>query len=146
MDQIIQQSAPASANVQEPFVGAVLGGVGVDVGPDRQSTPGAGVIFDRYAGGIVGANSHLYDTVEVHGVKNYETDAECGTCYEVNNEDPTLFSVYVHLKDGGVECVGDFSHYQDAENYGIELAAQYGWSMQSYVPEQLRKNGMASMQ
>lgn len=95
-------------------------------------------IFDRYADSVIGCFAHQYDAVEVHGVRNFASGTDSGTCYEIDNITPTSFSVYVHLKEGGLDCVGDFGKYDDAVQYGAEVSAEYGWPVRNYVLDQHR--------
>lgn len=103
-------------------------------------------IFDRYADSIVGSNRQLYDALEVHGVRNYATGIEDGTHYEIDNINPISFSVYAHVKDGSVECVGDFTRYTDATKYGKELSSAYNWPLRNFVLEQHRTSKLATLQ
>ncbi|WP_152988475.1 hypothetical protein [Janthinobacterium sp. Ant5-2-1] len=103
-------------------------------------------IFDRYAQNIIGGNRHIYDTLEVHGVRSYETGFDDATHYEIDNLNPTTFSVYIRLKGEGVECVGDFTRYADAVQYGTELSAQYSWPMRNFVLDRFRMTTIAKLQ
>lgn len=103
-------------------------------------------IFDRYAQNILGGNRHLYDALEVHGVRNYAAGFDDATHYEIDNLNPTSFSVYVRLKGEGVECVGDFTLYVDAVQYGSELSAQYSWPMRNFVLDKFRMTTIAKLQ
>lgn len=114
-----------------------------DRGPVTRPEP---EIFDRYAHNIIAGNPRSYDALEVHGVRNFADGADDSAVYEVDNINPTSFSVYVHIKDGGLECVGDFTRYVDAEEYGAELALEYGWPVHNYVSDQHRKTGLAPLQ
>lgn len=80
-----------------------------------------------YADSIIGADSERYDALEIHGVRRIENEPE-GLC-EVDDENPDFYSVYVHLKTGGVDSVGDFQLLPDAEGYAEELAKRYGWAV-----------------
>lgn len=104
---------------------------------DRQETPCTQSIHpnevtrvdSRYHASIVGENVGQYDGIEVHGVRDLHTglnDTE-GTCYEIDNDNPELYSVYLHCVAGGVECVGDFSVLLNAEEYARELNSLYSW-------------------
>jgi len=115
MNHVPQLPAPAGAN------------------PQPMAAEPATEIFDRYAGSIISCYAHLYDTVEVHGVRNFASGTDNGTCYEIDNLTPTSFSVYIHLKDGGLDCVGDFGRYDDAVQYGDEVGAEYGWPVRNHV-------------
>lgn len=117
---------------------AVLGNL-VVTALDRLTTPSASpvdkcLLNDRYAETIIGNRSDDYDALEIQGVRDIHlpNDPE-GTCCEVDNENPQFFSVYAHLKEGGVECVGDFATHVLAETYAKELAAKYNWPIYDYV-------------
>jgi hypothetical protein len=103
-------------------------------------------IFDRYAHSVIGCYARHYDTVEVHGVRNFASGADNATCYEIDNLMPTSFSVYVHLKDGGLDCVGDFGNYADAVQYSAEVSAEYGWPVWNQVLNQHRTTDYAKLQ
>lgn len=130
MNDTLQIAAPAGATLQSSVV----------------NTGGIHEIFDRYADGIIRGNTHLYDALEVHGVRNGAAAGDDGTHYEVDNINPTSFSVYVHIKDGGLDCVGDFGRYADAVQYGTELSAQYNWPLRNFVLEQHRATTLAPLQ
>lgn len=103
-------------------------------------------IFDRYAESVIRANAHDYDALEVHGVRNCAADTEDGTNYEIDNINPTSFSVYAHLKEGGIDCVGDFTRYSDAKQYSAELATQYGWPTRNFVLDRHRNSALTTLQ
>lgn len=92
------------------------------------------VINERYADSIIGNRVQNYDALEIQGVINLlGPDDPEGTCYEVNNANPEIFSVYAHLKTGGVECVGDFGTHLLAEQYAKELSLKYGWPVYDFA-------------
>jgi hypothetical protein len=130
MNTTLQLPAPAGANLQSAAQAAEL----------------PAELFDRYADSVVSCYAHLYDAVEVHGVRNYADVGEDATCYEIDNLTPTSFSVYVHLKNGGLDCVGDFGRYADASKYGAEVSATYGWPVRNFVLEQHRTSTLAQLQ
>jgi hypothetical protein len=122
MNNVLQLPAPAGASLQTAAPAAEL--------PLE--------IFDRYADSVIGCFVQQYDAVEVHGVRNFASGTDSGTCYEIDNITPTSFSVYVHLKEGGLDCVGDFGKYDDAVQYSAEVSAEYGWPVRNYVLDQHR--------
>lgn len=73
--------------------------------------------------GIIIDDTKLYDALEVHGVTR-ETDGKTEHC-EVNDEAPEFYSVYAHLVQGGVECIGDFEKASDAFSYAEEIRRQH---------------------
>lgn len=93
------------------------------------------VLNDRYGDTIIGERHDEYDALEIQGVRdiNLPGDPE-GSCCEIDNENPQVFSVYAHLKEGGIECVGDFATHILAEIYAKDLATKYDWPIHNYVP------------
>ena len=71
-----------------------------------------------------------FDAIEIHGVR----DLGGGVC-EITHEDdtPDFFSVYVHMKEGGVQCVGDHSQLSEAKEHANMLSRLYGWPI-TYSP------------
>lgn len=103
-------------------------------------------IFDRYADSVIGCYADHYDAIEVHGVRDVAAGSDAGTGYEIDNIAPTSFSVYAHLKSGGLDCVGDFGNYAEALRYGAEVSAEYCWPMRNFVLDQHRMRSLASLQ
>ena len=97
------------------------------------------ILNDRYGDSIIGERHAEYDGIEIQGVRdcNLPGDPQ-GTCCEVDNQNPQFFSVYAHLKEGGVECVGDFATHTLADAYAKELAAKFQWTIRDYVPSRLK--------
>lgn len=94
---------------------------------------------DRYADTIIGERHGEYDAVEIQGVRDHQLPSDPGgSCCEVDNENPQLFSVYAHLKEGGVDCVGDFATHTLADAYAKELGAKYHWPIRDFVPSRLK--------
>ncbi len=94
---------------------------------------------DRYADSIIKENSSDFDGIEIHGVRNlHAPDDPAGTCYEIDNDEPEMISVYVHCVEGGIECVGDFGSYDLASAYAIELSNQYNWPTYDYIDNELK--------
>lgn len=90
--------------------------------------------IDRYADTIIEDRPGDYDAIEIQGVRDVNEPGDpLGTCCEVDNETPHFYSVYVHCKSGGVECVGDFGAFASAEAYANELAEKYAWPVYSFV-------------
>lgn len=94
-------------------------------------------VYDLYADSILKGKENSYDGIEIHGVRNTLTGfATVETCYEIDNKNPELFSVYVHQKQGGgIESVADSSDYESAEQYANELSHRYGWPISNYVSD-----------
>ena len=62
-----------------------------------------------------------FDAIEVHGVRDCYTAQQITVC-EVDDDNPQFFSVYGHLREGGVDCLEDFEKLADALEYGLALA------------------------
>jgi hypothetical protein len=67
-----------------------------------------------------------FDAIEVHGVRDACVDPP-GTHFEVDDENPESYSVYLHRNAGGVECVGDFGNRRAAMDYARELHREHRW-------------------
>lgn len=90
-------------------------------------------IDERYAEDIIDGKPHLYDAIEIHGIRNANnTDDADGTCFEVDDENPEQFSLYLHIVSGGVECVGDFSTRELANQYADELSKRFEWKVHDF--------------
>lgn len=93
-----------------------------------------GDLNDRYADAIIGGHAHDYDAIEIQGVRNlYDEGDPRGTCIEVDTENPQFYAVYIHLKSGGCECVGDMGTQALANVYANELSAKYGWPINDFT-------------
>lgn len=117
--------------------------------PAHENTPldtTADFIFDRYVQAIVGKDHERYDMIEIHGVRNYALDLDRPTNYEIDNKTPTSFSVYVRIVGGGIECVGDFSHYGDAYTYAVELNKQFDWPISDFFSKGSTETTLATIQ
>lgn len=92
---------------------------------------------DRYGDTIIGDRQAEYDGLEIQGVRNsIQPGDQHNSCCEPDNENPQFFSVYVHMKEGGVECVGDFATHASAIAYAKELSTKYSWPIRDYVSSQ----------
>ena len=90
------------------------------------------LLNDAYADPIIDDES-LFDGIEIHGVRDTSTSPSDGSCFEVDNQDPDQFSVYVHLVEGGVECVGDFGTATLAAVYATQLADRHHWPISDFT-------------
>lgn len=102
-------------------------------------------VNDRYAETILSFCTHMYDAIEVHGVRDMLAGTGTdGTDFVIDNESPQLFSVYVRAIEGGVDAVGDHSTYALAADYARELSAKYQWVVHDWVPGEHR--GLKTLQ
>jgi hypothetical protein len=81
---------------------------------------------NRYGLDELGAYSRCrdkYDGTEVHPVAMIDASSA-----EVVDPDKAQFwSVYLHLKSGGIECVGNFATYPEAQNAASKLDSAFGF-------------------
>ncbi|HJV75091.1 MAG TPA: hypothetical protein VJ654_12775 [Noviherbaspirillum sp.] len=97
-----------------------------------ESVP-AHVLNDRYADTVNGDNVAAYDALELHGVRDLNDPGHPdGTQCEVDDQNPQFYSVYAHLRDGGVDCVGDFSDPVRAVGYAAELQRKYHYGLHAF--------------
>lgn len=80
------------------------------------------MVNETYDAQIIDGKPERFDGIEVQGVRT-----EDGVNFEPNNHAPTSFSTYLHLVEGGVECVGDFSTREAAQKHAAALAEAYNW-------------------
>ena len=89
----------------------------------------------RFDDVLFGTTQEEFDALEVHGVRNVRTPAgENVGIREVDDVNPELFSVYVHFRAGGVECVGDHGTLHLALKYARELANRFGCPIHNFAP------------
>lgn len=92
--------------------------------------PESSEVNSKYADPIIAGNPFNYDAIEIHGVRNInDSDDPDGTHYEIDDENPELYSVYLHCVGGSIECVGNFSSNALAEEYASELSVLYLWKV-----------------
>lgn len=84
-------------------------------------------------------NPTQYDALEVQGMREvYSDENREDTCYKLDNDNPQFYTVYVQIKEGGFECIGNFSERQDAIDYAYEVMKKYGfnWTIYDYTKVQ----------
>lgn len=77
---------------------------------------------------VIDGSPERFDGTEIHGVC-YVGDTDV----EVNDENPDFYSTYVHLKSGGVACVGDFPSLPMAQAHAELLNDRYGWPVHDFA-------------
>lgn len=89
---------------------------------------------ERFADAIIGNRPERFDALEIQGVREFAdpSNPDASFC-EVDNERPQFFSVYVHYRTGGVECVGDHGSHELAAAYANALSEAHGWPIYDYV-------------
>ena len=130
----VLQAADRCHNAEVGINWDVLRSIADDLFPEEEQEVAPSDVNSRYADSIIAGNPSAYDAVEVHGVRNINnSDDPDGAHYEVDDESPELYSVYVHCVGGGIECVGDFSTHEQALIYANELAAIYSWRVMDFA-------------
>lgn len=83
----------------------------------------------RYAETVID-NPQRFNSIEVHDMYRF-LDRDGAEQYETANDphEADMYSVYAHLKDGGIDCCGDFNLREAALSYGDELAELHGWPL-----------------
>lgn len=83
---------------------------------------------------VQGRTSH-FNAIEILPVRDYfHEEGREDTFVEADYENPTFFSVYLHLKEGGVMCIGDHGTHALALAYAQELSQEHGWQIHDFVP------------
>ena len=89
-----------------------------------------------------GLNPADYDAVEIHGVRDIGVSIVLGDIIsEMNDENPEFYSVYWHLKTGGVECVSDHPDYAGALQLAELDHSALGWPLYDYIATKKENNG-----
>lgn len=90
-------------------------------------------LFDGYAPSVIPCRESEFDTVEINGVRHFSgADFIGGSIAQIDNENPHFYSVYVRLRTGGSECIGDFGRHAWAQEYAASITETYGWSSMDY--------------
>ncbi|VBI24607.1 hypothetical protein [Burkholderia pseudomallei] len=77
---------------------------------------------------ITTAGVDAFDAIEISGCMFV-----AGDCVEACTEPddvPAFFSVYLHWKTGGVECVGDLATAERARAYAAQIRDAFGWPIE----------------
>ena len=128
-----------------------------------QHAPAQGDEFDapilnaKYADTIMVGNSDAYLSLSVVGMRDLNADIEGeGTQFEVNFDNPQIYSVYIHPKglDGlalGSECVGDMATHELAVDYARELSAKFNLPIEdlskvAFLVKESERKSMAEAQ
>lgn len=80
-----------------------------------------------------------FDAIELQGVRDFNDPSDASTCIEPDNVTPQFFSVYLHLKAGGVECIADFGHLWMAQQFADALGAKHDWRVGDHTAGQIQK-------
>lgn len=86
------------------------------------------ILFNCCAGGVAPDWSQ-FDALEIGGCINDadEGDEETNIVGGIERDQAEFFTVYGHLKTGGVEAITDVPSYQGAENIAALFAMQTGF-------------------
>lgn len=89
----------------------------------------------RYTNRLIRKASGQFDAVEIHGVRQ-SPDARnpARTCCEVDNDNPSFFSIYLHCVSGGVTCCADLPTHSAALLCANAIAGRYRWPVYDCVP------------
>ncbi|MGG2042845.1 hypothetical protein [Burkholderia gladioli] len=80
-----------------------------------------------------------FNAVEIHGVRQFRDAGDpMQTCCEVDNDDPSFFSVYLHCVAGGVLCCADLPTHPVALHCAGVVAHRHGWPVYDRYPTQAR--------
>lgn len=95
----------------------------------------------RYANRLIRDARGRFDGVEIHGVRQFPDATDPARTYcEVDDDNPSFFSVYLHFVDGGVMCCADLPTHHAALRCADVIAHRYGWPVHDYGWTQLRTN------
>nr|WP_223959698.1 hypothetical protein [Burkholderia diffusa] len=93
----------------------------------------------RYANRLIRNDPAGFDAVEIHGVRRFPDATDpVQICCEVDNDNPSFFSIYLHYVDGGVMCCADLPTHRRALRYARAVARRYRWPLYDYSPTHAR--------
>lgn len=89
----------------------------------------------RYANRLIRDAPGRFDAVEIHGVRQFpDAVDQARTCCEVDDDNPSFFSVYLHFVTGGVMCCADLPTHPDALHCAHVVARRHNWPVYDYCP------------
>lgn len=93
----------------------------------------------RYIRRLIRDTSGQFDAVEIHGVRQFADASDpTQTCCEVDNDNPSFFSVYLHFVTGGVTCCADLPTHSIALHCASVVARRHDWPLYDCYPAQAR--------
>ncbi|MBN3777327.1 hypothetical protein G3O06_07110 [Burkholderia sp. Ac-20345] len=89
----------------------------------------------RYATRLIRDAPGRFDAVEIHGVRQFPDAADpTRSCCEVDDDNPSFFSVYLHFVAGGVVCCADLPTHPDAVHCARVIARRHRWPVYDFYP------------
>ena len=83
---------------------------------------------EGYAESVIDGQPEKFDAVELHGCREHiYPDEPHRNFVEQDDENPQYWSVFLHYKTGGLDCVGDFATLKQAEDYAETVSNRYGY-------------------
>ncbi|WP_367188828.1 hypothetical protein [Burkholderia sp. Ed8] len=90
----------------------------------------------RYATRLIRNALGQFDAVEIHGVRQFANPSNPPeTCCEVDDDNPSFFSVYLHCVSGGVACCADLPTHRKALRYAKAIARRCRWPVYDCYPQ-----------
>ena len=90
------------------------------------------ILNDRY----LPDDLSIFDAIEIQGVREHTEHGEDHSYIEPDPENPQFYSVYLHCKEGGVDCIGDLGTYALALSWAGELSAIHNWHINDFTQNQ----------
>ncbi|WP_157129839.1 hypothetical protein [Burkholderia pseudomallei] len=89
----------------------------------------------RYVSRLIRDAPGRFDAVEIHGVRQFPDPSDpTRSCCEVDDDNPSFFSVYLHFATGGVMCCADLPTHPDALRYAHVIARRHRWPVYDFCP------------
>ncbi|WP_164462747.1 MULTISPECIES: hypothetical protein [Burkholderia cepacia complex] len=93
----------------------------------------------RSINGLIRDAPGQFDALEIHGVRQFpEPSDPTQTCCEVDDDNPSFFSVYLHCVDGGVMCRADLPTHPVALHCADVIGRRHGWPVYDCCPTRVR--------
>ncbi|WP_175787321.1 hypothetical protein [Burkholderia anthina] len=89
----------------------------------------------RYANRLIRNAPGRFNAIEIRGMRQFPDAADPEqTCCEVDDDNPSFFSIYLHYVDGGVTCCADMPTHSMAMLCAKATARRYDWPVYDCCP------------
>lgn len=93
----------------------------------------------HYATRLIRDAPGRFDAVEIHGVRQFPDAADpTRSCCEVDDDNPSFFSVSLHFVAGGVMCCADLPTHPRALQCARVIARRHRWPVYDYCSAEVR--------
>ncbi|WP_423378124.1 hypothetical protein [Burkholderia sp. LMG 32019] len=89
----------------------------------------------RYTNRLIRKAPGQFNAVEIHGVRQFPDATDPTRTYcEVDDDNPSFFSIYLHCVEGGVTCCADLPTHSAALFCANAVADRHRWPVYDCIP------------